>query len=792
MMTGTLIRNVETNTWQKMMMYYDYQGKLIQDFHFTNRGNLTRKDHQLRFNGELLKTRIEKKNGSTVLSTKIFTYEYDHLGRKSKFKHSLGGNEKTIAKYEYDQIGRMSQKLLIPLYQTGTIIGGPWTNPYIWENQNIPNQNDNVTINAGHTVTIAAGTIANAANLTIKNGGKLQNFGKLNLGGLNGKINNAPSLADPGYIGSVHSSRYQYHIRGGLQGINLDANNNLTNDLFSYKLDYESGTNGYFDGNISKQSWKSNIDSKERSFTYTYDGASRLKSGAYKSDIVGEDYSLNNVSYDANGNITNLLRNGLKSDNTFGLIDNLNYTYNPNSNKILKVDDASNETASFKDAVGNDYDYWTDGSLRKDNNKDITQIDYNYLKLPKQITLTGGRWIKYEYDASGAKLKKTLSTGKVTDYEEDEIYVNGILYQTSHDEGRIVDGIYEYNITDHLGNLRVAFKDKGGVPEITQSIFYDPWGLSMKGMQFTKNPTNFNKYQFLSRETQIETGLVDLVNRQYDPPTGRFLSQDKIIEGQENLSLYQYGWNNPILKPDPDGNCPKCKEFLTAFWGGIKDGAKSTASFVKSLGTSQGRENAAVGSLQFFEMFAPYVETPTETQEHQNQFYGGIANYAQSIPNKSGKDLAHDAGYATEKIVEVVVISKGANLVKGAAIGATSKFLSAESFTTLSETGTINPYSIKFSQGSISGTFKNGGGVGELASGLKDGTISPSSVPAIRIVVKDGQVFTLDNRRLQAFQQAGVAIPYQKLESIPQGEMFKFKDIINGKADGTSIKVRGQ
>ena len=96
-----------------------------------------------------------------------------------------------------------------------------------------------------------------------------------------------------------------------------------------------------------------------------------------------------------------------------GLIDNLNYTYNANSNKILKVDDASSETASFRDVAGNDYDYWLDGSLKKDNNKDITQIDYNYLKLPKQLFLTGGRWIKYEYDANGTKLEKILHKCKI-------------------------------------------------------------------------------------------------------------------------------------------------------------------------------------------------------------------------------------------------------------------------------------------------------------------------------------------------------------------------------------------
>jgi hypothetical protein len=34
------------------------------------------------------------------------------------------------------------------------------------------------------------------------------------------------------------------------------------------------------------------------------------------------------------------------------------------------------------------------------------------------------------------------------------------------------------------------------------------------------------------------------------------IHQATVTDGQEHLSLYQYGWNNPILKPDPDGNFP--------------------------------------------------------------------------------------------------------------------------------------------------------------------------------------------------------------------------------------------
>ncbi len=306
MATGKLIRNLKTNTWQKIVMYYDYQGHVIQDFHLSNRNNLIRKDMQYRFNGELLKTRIEKKNGSTVLSTKILSYEYDHLSRKVKYKYSLNGIEKTIAAYAYDAVGRMSKKLYSPSSAIGSSQTGLWTNAGTWQGSSIPTLSDQVTINSGHTVTIPASTTVSAGTLFDK--GILQNFGTLSLGTL------APSTSG----GTLQLLSYQHHIRGGLKGINLDASGNLTNNIFSYRIDYEEGTTGLFDGNIKKQYWKSNIDGKERSFDFLYDGASRLKSGTYASTQAGESYSLNNVSYDANGNITQLSRKGWRSNNTFG------------------------------------------------------------------------------------------------------------------------------------------------------------------------------------------------------------------------------------------------------------------------------------------------------------------------------------------------------------------------------------------------------------------------------------------------------------------------------------------
>ena len=95
--------------------------------------------------------------------------------------------------------------------------------------------------------------------------------------------------------------------------------------------------------------------------------------------------------------------------------------------------------------------------------------------------------------------------------------------------------------------------------------------------------------------------------------------------------------------------------------------------------------------------------------------------------------------------------------------------------------------SVRFCQDSIAGNFKEGGNVLELGAKLKAEQVDLSSIPPIRIVVKDGKVFTLDNRRLRASQEAGVDIPFIKLDRIPRSERFKFKT----KNDGIDIHIRG-
>jgi len=96
---------------------------------------------------------------------------------------------------------------------------------------------------------------------------------------------------------------------------------------------------------------------------------------------------------------------------------------------------------------------------------------------------------------------------------------------------------------------------------------------------------------------------------------------------------------------------------------------------------------------------------------------------------------------------------------------------------------------VRFSQDSVSHRFRNGVTIDDQAEGLRSGRVKPDDVAPIRLVEKEGQLFTLDNRRLEAFRRAGVDIPYRM--ATPDevaAEMWKFTT----KNGGTSIRIRGR
>jgi RHS repeat-associated protein len=142
---------------------------------------------------------------------------------------------------------------------------------------------------------------------------------------------------------------------------------------------------------------------------------------------------------------------------------------------------------------------------------------------------------------------------------------------------------YEFDYKDHLGNTRVSFKANGSNLEKTAETAFDPWGVRMNIGAVNAFQ---NRFEFLNRQKESTFGLntIRLGARGYNPTIGRFDAVDEIIDGQEQYSTYQYGWNNPILRSDPDGRCPLCPAI--PFIPEISAGLAAAGAYI--AGTSAG------------------------------------------------------------------------------------------------------------------------------------------------------------------------------------------------------------
>lgn len=393
---------------------------------------------------------------------------------------------------------------------------------------------------------------------------------------------------------------YAYNVRNWMNRINNTGNlNDVVNDLFAFKINYDSISNNYTDvlkqynGNICETYWKTSTDNKERRYGYLYDDLNRMRDSYYKNVTTSSiNYTYNEgLSYDKNGNITSLQRNGgVEVQNSTTQIDNMTYYYDPYiKNRLMKVIDATNNVSGFDDDgtgtlasdPSNDYAYDANGNMTKDENKAITAITYNHLNLPVKISFSTGYTIEYLYDALGTKVKKTVTQGSTvttTDYREGFQYLGGVLQFIQHAEGYVNylnagGGKYNYvfNYLDHLGNVRASFtKDPAtNLPKLIKENHYYPFGLKHSynstewdfyynigtGTVYLSQPINKFKYQYNGKEFQSEfsLNLYDYGARMFDPAIGRWGVVDAKAEKFIKWSPYSYVLNSPLVLIDPDG-----------------------------------------------------------------------------------------------------------------------------------------------------------------------------------------------------------------------------------------------
>ncbi|MEO0899576.1 MAG: DUF6443 domain-containing protein [Bacteroidota bacterium] len=418
-------------------------------------------------------------------------------------------------------------------------------------------------------------------------------------------------------ISEVVSKVNQLYLNDVKQKMNEGGNI----DLFSMRLYYNEGMEevdlqaiGQYNGNISGMKWKGATDCNWKGYGYTYDPMNRLKTAYYgEYDQLNDNWTQNvgsfhsEYTYDKNGNIETLRRFGYTGSNSYGLIDDLTYSYS--GNQLTHVQDGTQSVPSafdfFDNMVSygpNDHEYLYDasGNMKQDDNRSITAT-YNHFNKPIKVNKGGDGidpdYIKYIYAADGTKLRQKVysipaSTGQGSTSTTKEItkitdYVNAWQYEDADGEnstlsselihvitskGRMVPisstkWIKEYFLKDHLGNTRVVFgdydEDKRINPDptgtdIMQTIEgYYPFGLAHNSEGALVNqPENQYLYNGKEKQDELNLGWYDYGARMFNPATGRWGTLDPKADLLEKSSPYVYSFNSPIVYIDPDGELP--------------------------------------------------------------------------------------------------------------------------------------------------------------------------------------------------------------------------------------------
>ncbi|MFJ6539129.1 RHS repeat-associated core domain-containing protein [Streptomyces sp. NPDC091385] len=346
---------------------------------------------------------------------------------------------------------------------------------------------------------------------------------------------------------------------------------------------------------------------------------------------------------------------------------------------------------------------------------------------------------------------------------------------------------------------------------------------------------------FLGKPADDSTGLTHVGAREYDSTVGQFVSVDPVLALDQHQSLngYAYGNNNPVTLSDPTGlhtwesdeggwidsggnggtktvqNRDKARQRGN---GGLNRPSGGTVSSDSSGNTSSGPYYSCSGTGPA-EICQPITGPNDSTSNAGNyfsslaqnaDFWSGMAQTAIGAFGEVGGLFLGASGVVECGVV--VLCEVGAPSIAGGAgavvlghVGIKSgqenldrAFREADGAAGGAPTpkpgprglpaqGKMNPARIRFTQDSIKGSYKDGRSLEDTIMELKSGAKSADDIQPIRIFERDGQIYSLDNRRLYAFKQAEVPVKFVKASPREvEQESWKFTT----QNDGLSIRVR--
>ena len=268
-------------------------------------------------------------------------------------------------------------------------------------------------------------------------------------------------------------------------------------------------------------------------------------------------------------------------------IEALTYTYDQGGNRIAQLRqnaaasnlptaiaaanvayDAANELTRWNSATTN-LTYDGNGNLTTETEAGVTTTyAWDARNRLAGISRTG-LTASFVYDGLGRRTSKTIN-GATTGfwYDENDVYaeLTGAIPSATYIRGLSIDEPYirkgasdEFYETDALGTS-VALTNTTGMSQTTYT--YEPFGNTTR----TGTPSS-NAFEYTGREND-GTGLLYYRARYYDPKMQRFVGEDPIEFSGNEINLYTYVNNSPLVTTDPFGlilEIPSNPMFQVAF-----------------------------------------------------------------------------------------------------------------------------------------------------------------------------------------------------------------------------------
>lgn len=526
------------------------------------------------------------------------------------------------------------------------------------------------------------------------------------------------------------------------------------------------------------------------------------------------------------------------------------YTFDSLGNRLKKDHSPYkvNELNQLIDAEDVSYTFDSNGNLATKKIGERTwTYQWNLFNQLISITNPDSSSITFTYDLSGKRLTKKVesksSKSKVYRY----FYLNDTEIGCLDENGAIIELKVPSDPNRPETSPCIAIEIKKGtyVPlhdlqnnvvclidhqrrKIVESYHFSAFGeeeITNARGRVTSDTSVGNPWRYRGKRVDSETGLICFGKRYYDPKVGRWISPDPVgnIDGP---NLYAYARNNPIAYVDYFGlaaeiNENKSNEFLDYFYGEYEphcycethrdckrggdigsaivgmgydaiDFILTNSRFQGSMQAFGGLAEAGVGAYATLETGGLAAPLGWPIFVHGlDQFVAGISATITGEPRdtviiqlvqKTG--ISHDWVSFTDNVLNIGGIMCGSAVIRA------SRWVAFPNFRLplAPEISTIDPNIVRFSQSSISKTFRDGTTIDNLAISLRNGATKINEMPPIRLVNQNNVLFTLDNRRLEAFRRAGMQIPYRM--ATPDeiaSEAWKF----SSKNWGISIKIKG-